>query len=207
MPARMTATAYGQGVKNALACGAGLLSVCALGGLAIWLVTGMPFHESFGVAFGVILVLVFAWFFVAWLYGRNFGGEVLLDCGPHPMRKLFLLNAVIFLVIGVTSGLAASSPSQVFAVGGPVFGITFALYWVVLATGRLQIRESGIWTYWALMRWEKIGSYYWGKDSTLFFKGKGWLASVFSGAIPVAPEQRETFEELLQRKCSTTYVA
>jgi hypothetical protein len=207
MTARMTETAYGQGVKNALVCGAGLLSVCALGGLAIWLVTERPFRESCGFAFGVILVLVFAWFFVAWLYGRNSGGEVLLDCGPHPTRKLFLLNAVIFLVIGVTTGLNASSLSKVFAVGGPVFGITFALYWVVLATGRLQIREAGIWTYCALVRWEKIGLYYWGEDSTLFLKGKGWFATLFSGALPVAPAQRETIEELLQRNCSTTHVA
>ena len=207
MPARMTATAYGQGVKNALVCGAGLLSVCALGGVAIWLITGRPFRESFGIAFGVILVLVFAWVFVAWCYDRNSGGEVLLDCGPHPTRKLFLLNAVIFLVIGVTSGLAASSLSKIFAVGGPVFGITFALYWVVLATGRLQVREAGIWTYWGLMRWEKIGSYDWGKDSTLFLRGKGWLATLLRGALPVAPQQRAMFEWLLQRNRVTKHVA
>jgi hypothetical protein len=87
---------------------------------------GVALCGRYMATFGVILVLVFAWFFVAWLYGRNSGGKVLVDCGPHPTRKLFLLNAVIFLVIGVSSGLAASSLSNVFAVGGPVFVITAA---------------------------------------------------------------------------------
>lgn len=197
MPARKTATEYGQGGKAVLAFGA----VCALSGFAIWLITGRSFQESFKIGCGVIIVLVFAWFFVAWLYGRNSGGEVLLDCGPHPRRKLFLLNAGLILVSAALIGLG-----DVSAVWWPVFGLTFALYWVVLAMGRLQIREDGIWMYCALMRWEKIGSYDWGKDSTLFLRGKGWLAALFGGVLRVAPEQRTTFEEFLERKCSATHV-
>jgi hypothetical protein len=200
MPAQKTATAYDQGIKNALACG-GLLSVCVLSGFAIWLITGRSFQESFTIASSVIFFLVSAWFFGVWLYGRNSGGEVLLDCGPHRRRKLFLLNAGVFI------GLGALSLSKVFAVGGAIFGITFALYWVVLATGRLQIREDGIWMHCALMRWEKIGSYYWGKDSTLFLRGRGWGGTLFCRTLRVAPEQRARFDELLQHKCTATHGA
>lgn len=67
-PARMTATAYGQGLKNALVCGTGLLIVWLLGGVAIRFGTGKPVRESFGIAFAPIWAVVFLWFFGAWLY-------------------------------------------------------------------------------------------------------------------------------------------
>ena len=132
---------------------------------------------------------------------------MLLDFGPHPKRKLFHVNAVFFLIVGVNSSVAAWSHSKLVAVGGPIFGITFALYWVVMGTGRLQIRETGIWAYWGLMRWQKIGSYSWARDGTLLLRGKGWYAAWFGGALPVAPEHKEAIDELLQRHCSATPVA
>ena len=109
VPARMTLTAYGQGIKNALVCGAALLAVWLLTAGATSLVADKPIQEgAFGwLAFGLLWGLALLWFLATWLYGRQAGGQVLLDCGPHPTRTLFLFMAFIFLFTGIT-GLSAS---------------------------------------------------------------------------------------------------
>ncbi len=196
-PARITmTTAYGQGVKNVLV----LVVPWLLGGLAISFASGKPFSESCAIAFAAMLELAFLWFFGAVLYGRSSGGEVILDGGPHPQRTMLLMYAVAFLFLDVTGGRAASSISEVYAVGGAVLKITFALYLVVAATGRFQVRETGIRGYSGLMRWKKIGSHSWASDSTLLLRGKGgWFATCW--ALQVPPEHKQAFDELLQRHC------
>ncbi|HVC92842.1 MAG TPA: hypothetical protein VND64_04080 [Pirellulales bacterium] len=87
-----------------------------------------------------------------------------------------------------------------FVIGGTVFGITFAVYWLIMATGRLQIRENGIWQYWSLLKWGKIGSFHWASDSTLLMRAKGPL-SWFQGALPVPPEHKQAVEEFLAKRC------
>ena len=70
-----------------------------------------------------------------------------------------------------------------------------------MATGRLQIREGGLWTYWGLLRWEKIESLQWSGDSTLMVKAKSRLPFLGRGALPVPPEQKQAVNELLQKYC------
>ena len=189
MPARMTTTAYAHGAKNALICGIGVLAFWLSIAGVISSVSVKPIRESYGTAFAILWGLIIVWFFADWIYGRQTGGQVVLDCGPHPMRKLFLINAVNFLFLGAL-GIAA-----------PVFGISFALYWVIMATGRLQMRETGIWQYWGLLRWSKIDTYSWANDCTLLLKTKGALSSLGRGALPVPPEHKEAVEQLLQKHC------
>lgn len=199
MPSRMTTTAYAQGIKNALICGIGVLAFLLSIAGVISLVSGKPIRESYGTAIAILWGLITVWFFAAWIYGRQTGGQVVLDCGPHPARKLFLINAVIFLFLGVTGGFAGTSAAS--KVLGPVFGISFTLYWVIMATGRLHMRETGIWLYWSLLRWSKIDSYSWANDCTLLLKTKGALSSLGRGALPVPPEHKEAVEQLLQKHC------
>jgi len=202
MPARMTTTAYAQGVKNALICGIGVLAFWLSIVVVISLVSGKPIRESYGTAFAILWGFIIVWFFAAWMYGRQTGGQVILDCGPHPTRKLFLINAVIFLFLGVTGGLAGTSAaSKVLGIAAPVFGISFALYWVIMATGRLQMRETGIWQYWSLLRWSKIDTYSWADDCTLLLETKGVMSSLGQGTLPVPPEHKEAVEQLLQMHC------
>jgi hypothetical protein len=81
----------------------------------------------------------------------------------------------------------------------PVLGICFGVYYLIMATGRLQIREGGLWTYWGLLRWEKIESLQWRGDSTLLLKAKSRLPFLGRGALPVPPEQKQAINELLQK--------
>jgi hypothetical protein len=201
MPARMTATAWAQGAKNALICGVGVLFVWLAIAFVIWWVADKSILVSFVLAFAAFWYSIFLIFLGTWLYGQSSGGRVLLDCGPHPTRVLFLVNAVLFPFVGLTIGLADTSFLSRFSIAGPIFGVSFAVYWLIMATGRLQIRENGIWVYWALLRWDKIGSYYWASDSTLMVRAKGRLSSLLQGALPVPPEHKQAVDEFLVEHC------
>lgn len=204
MPAHMTPTAWGQGFKNALICGIGFLVFWCAIGAAISLIFDQPRVESFGFAFAVFWGFIFLAFLATWFYGWTVAGPVLLDCGPHPTRSLFLMEAVFFLILGLAGGLATTSVATVFGIAGPVFGVSFAAYWLIMATGRLQVCENGIWQYWSLLRWEKIGSYHWANDSTLLLRPKSFFG--LQGALPVPPEHRQAVSELLAARCAARSV-
>ena len=201
MPARMTPTAWGRGIANALICGVILITIWLLVGVLISSISHRPLADSFWPAFAILWGLGFLLFLGTWLYGLNAGGSVLLDCGPHPTRVLFLINAALFMVMGLTGVLALGSLSNSFALAGPVFGVSFGVYWLIMATGRLQIREAGVWQYWALLRWEKIETLQWSGDSTLLVKAKSRLPFLGRGALPTPPEQKQAINELLQKHC------
>ncbi len=201
MPARMTPTAWGRGMVNALICGVIFFAIWLLVAEVISFLSHRSLAESCWFAFAILWGLIFLLFLGTWLYGLNAGGSVLLDCGPHPTRVLFLIEAALFAVMGLTRGLALGSLSKSLTLAGPVFGISFGVYWLIMATGRLQIREGGIWQYWALLRWEKIESLQWSEDSTLLVKAKSRLPFLGRGALPVPPEQKQAINELLQKHC------
>ncbi len=200
MPAKMTSTAWERGFKNMLICGAGVLVSYA----AIMAVIVLFFHKSAGdayyIAAAVVCASAFLAFLAVWIYGRVAAGAVLLDCGPHPTRWLFLVQAVVFLFMGVNGWYSGKSAATGFGVSGPVFLISFAAFWLIAATGRLQLRENGIWQYWSLLRWRRIDSCQWTEDSTLLVKARGLLA-LSRGALPVPPEQRQAIMELLAKHC------
>jgi hypothetical protein len=210
MPAQKTPAALGQGVKNALICGGGVLVLSALGAAVALIFLEQPIFYSFVIAFAVVCGLVVLAFLGTWLYGWSVSGRVVLDCGPHPTRNQFLLNAGLFLVLGLVNGLdfilrlidgpEATSASTLFGIGGPVIMISFVPYWLIMASGRLQVRENGVWQYWSLLRWSKIGSYRWANDATLLVRGKGFF-SWFQRALPVPPEHKQAVDELLAKHC------
>jgi hypothetical protein len=201
MPARMTPSAWIRGATNALICLVIFLTGWFLVAAGISYISHRTLSESYGPAFGALWGLVLVLFLGTWLSGRNAGGSVLLDCGPHPSRALFLLNAVLFLVMGVAGGFAAASVSRPFGIAGPVFGVLFGIYWLIMASGRLQVREGGLWQYWGLLRWEKIDSCRWSEDSTLLVQAKALLPFLGRGALPVPPEDKQAIEGLLQKHC------
>ena len=168
----------------------------------ISLMTHRSRADSSWIAFAILLGLLFLLFLGTLVYGLRTGGRVLLDCGPHPTRALFLLNAAIFPIMGLTMSFSLGSLSKAPPFFGPLFGVSFGVYWLIMATGRLQIREGGLWQYWALLRWDKIESLRWSGDSTLLVKAKSRLPLLGRGALPVPPEQKQAINELLQKYCS-----
>jgi hypothetical protein len=202
MPARMTPTAWGRGSANALICGF-IFLVCLL--LVAVLISSVSHHslsDSFWLAFAILWVPIFLLFLGTWLYGLKAGGRVLLDCGPHPTKVGFLFNAALFLVIGLGGGLVGASSSKTLALASPVLGISIGIYFLIMASGRLQIREGGIWQYWGLLRWDKIESLQWSGDFTLLVKAKSHLPMLGRGALPIPPEDKQAINELLQKYCS-----
>jgi hypothetical protein len=198
----MTFTAWRQGFKNA--------SVVLVGALAIWAVlfaimtgvTGLSSRDSAGVAFTVFAGAALILFFATWLRGRSQAGPVLLDCGPHPSRGLFYVNAVLFPIIGTGIGLAYFGDWPTAAIVAPLLGLCFSAYWIIMAQGRLQVRENGLWQYWSLLGWNKIASLLWADDSTLLIRSTGPL-SMLQGALPVPPEYQKNMNELLERHCAS----
>ena len=201
MSAKMTSTAWERGFKNMLICGVGVLVTYAV----IMAVVVLFFHKSAGdayyIAASVLCACAFLAFLAGWIYGRATAGPILLDCGPHPTRWLFLLQGVLFLFLGGMGWYSGKSAAAGLGVSGPVFLVSFAAFWLVAAAGRLQIRENGIWQYWSLLRWGRIDSYEWAEDATLLVKARGFLSLLSRGALPVPPEHRQAVAELLARHC------
>lgn len=192
----MTSTAWSQGAKNALICGILLLLAWLALGFIISLALKQSFAVSFIPSFLTIWCLTFLAFLGSWIYGRCVRGRILLDCGPHPKRGLFIANFALLVFAGF-SVVAAHG----FNLAALALACSLDAYWLIIAFGRLQVSEHGIWQYWGLLRWSKVGSYHWADDSTLLLTPRGRI-SLLRGALPVAPEHRHSVDELLTKYCS-----
>jgi hypothetical protein len=210
MPPQMTSTAWGQGAKNALIVCIAMLVVWCVIAAAVVLIFKQPIFRSFGLSGAALCALALLIFLASWHYGRGLGGRILLDCGPHPVWWLFLLNAGLFALMGLMNGLDSilkwidgpdvTWETGLFGIGWPVIMIAFVPYWLIMAGGRLQVRENGIWQYWGLLRWSKIRWYRWANDATLLIRPTGFF-SWFQGALPVPFEHRQAVDELLAKHC------
>src|SRR5262249_31623441 len=98
MPARMTLTAWAQGATNAAVCALVLLGVVALGGgLLVW-ASGLPTWLAVAGAFGAVSLASNLAFYAFFMRDLRTRGQLLLDCGPHPMRWLFAVEGFLLLV-------------------------------------------------------------------------------------------------------------
>ena len=190
MPARMTPTAWVQGATNAAVCTLVLLAVVALGGGLVAYGTGLPTRHAAAGAFGAVLVATNVAFYVGLAFDRRTRGRLLLDCGPHPMRWLFAVEGWLFLVGAIATLRYSTLIGSLLAAP--------ALLFLVFSTGRLQIRENGLWQYWSLLRWDRVASYHWADDATLILRGRGLFHSL-RGALPVPPESQAEVKALLAK--------
>jgi hypothetical protein len=198
MTPRMTSTALLRGYKNAFRCGLMVVGTSLLLGGAIAVATGRERGESLAISFALLCGLNLLTFFLTWLFGLNAGGQVLVDCGPHPARWLLLFEAGLFALMGAGGSLALGGSSMAPRIASAVFGLVFAMFWLVLATGRLQVKEGGLWQYTGLLPWHKVESFSWSPDSTLQVTVKGPFALLRHGALPVPPEFRQEVEKALE---------
>ena len=187
---RMTATATHQGIKNAMLCA---VPVFAVSGFVFWFLntfTALPWtvalFSAFMIPFAVCLFVMIA----NWIRGTQLRGELIVDCGPHPGRRLFLINAILFLALGL-SGFAFGGPA-------PIFMTLFAVYWLFMATGRFSVYSTGLWVYHTLLPWDKISFYSWAPDNTLILQTTGFF-SWSRSAIPVPAECVDDVRRLLRQ--------
>jgi hypothetical protein len=203
MPEQMTRTAWSQGGTNALVAGVSILVLGSAIAAAVSLTSGRPFSDSFGFALQVVFCSTMLVYLGTWLYDRANAGHVLLDCGPFPVRTMFLINGALLVVLALSFVFAVPSASMTDLIFGPVLWASFSALCFIEGTGRLQIRENGIWRYSSLLRWAKISSYHWADNSTLVVRQKGSLP-FFKGALPVPPEHREAIEGFLAERSRAT---
>lgn len=202
MPAKMTSAAWSRGFKNSMICLVGIVVFLGTLTSVISVIFQQTMRDSFGAAYIIFLVLIFSAFFFSWLYGKKQSGSLLLDCGPHPARKMLVIYAAIFLLLGVFGNFGFfASDSNNYSMGGSFFVFMFSGYLLIMSTGRLQIREHGIWQYWGLLKWRKIDNYYWEgeTDFTLMLKAKTKFPFPARGALPVAAEHKDAIDELIKK--------
>ena len=200
MTPRMTSAAWQRGFKNAVICGIGVLAVIGILTFVVSALTGRTFRDSVAISFAVFWVAIFTAVVLTFLIGRGNRGAILLDCGHHPTRALFLFNAVVFAFLGL-GGVFASNTFDTVGIASALFGITSSIYWVLISFGRLQIVENGIWQYWSLLKWQKVESHEWQGDatSTLMLQTKTRLPFLGRGALPVPAEHKDAVSELLEK--------
>jgi hypothetical protein len=201
MPPRMTITALKRGYLNALNCGFFLVGTWLLLGGMIAVVTGRERRDSLSTSFAVLVGVILFTFVLTWLWSRNAGGRVLIDCGPHPTRWVFLFEAGLFALLGASGSLPLAGSLMAPRVASAFFGLGFGVFWLVMATGRLQLREGGLWQYWGFLPWRKLESFSWSSDSTLLVTVKGRFALLRHGALPFPPEYRQDVEKALKERC------
>ncbi|MEX0937730.1 MAG: hypothetical protein WDZ59_07695 [Pirellulales bacterium] len=194
----MTKTAHRRGMVNAAIVAAVMYTLVGAVSLAISKLFHISMIFAVGGTFGVVWAVTFSAFLVSMLMGRTRAGYLLLDCGPHPSRKMFLTMSV-FLCMSAICSLVASTDA--FAILISLFLFTFASFFMITSTGRLRFCENGVWQYWSLLRWSKIESYRWEgtTDATLMLQAKTWFAFMGRGSLPVAIEQKDDVDALMQQ--------
>jgi len=115
-------------------------------------------------------VLIFVGFAVAEFYRRHRAGPVLFDLGGPNRHGVTLAVGVLMFALGCVE--------IVFLPPGRFQGLFFICFGAMMlpaATGRAQIRQSGIFGR-RLFRWEEIEEYYLGPKGGLELKvkGTGW---------------------------------
>jgi hypothetical protein len=194
----MTATAWRQGAKNALICGIGVALAWVALAVLFSYVLRQSVAQSFRIAFAVVWAVTFLIFLTTWLYSRLRRGRILLDCGPHPTRWLFVVNFLLFLLVG-TGGVFGFAADGILRL---TFAVSLGVFWLIIAFGRLQVTERGIWQYWGLLPWSKVGTYRWADDSTLLITPKRRF--LLRGALPVPPEHKQAVDDFLSQFCGGT---
>jgi hypothetical protein len=204
---RMSPTARRQGMKNALICASGLALLCAALAVPVYILLRLSVAQSFHVAFWLAWPVLFLNFLPRWLHSRLSRGRILLDCGPLlGVRWLVVVVCIVLFLVAAGGGFKSGSSrllSSVFAIPAglllSVWVISSGLFWLIMAFGRLQVTERGIWWYWGLLPWGKIGSYRWEDDSTLLIAPKRRFS--LRGALPVPPEHKQAVDAFLAQFC------
>lgn len=169
------------------------------------LMFGQPTRESGIAGFCLVLIIWFVAFIGAWLFGKSIAGPILLDCGAHPTKKLFLAVAVWILLVGIGLLEDPGWLSKFEAIMLAIMLLCFGLHWLISAFGRLQMRENGIWGYVFLLRWNKIETYHWEREAdrhTLVCKSTSIGRYFFKSTFFVPLQYKDSVDDLLKNYCA-----
>lgn len=175
--------------------------VCVGYAFAEWVTFGKPSHAAIELSFATFLFLMSLGFVALlgqWLYGRSTAGRILVDGGPRPGRSRFwimgscCLIVTLYLIVGLLT-----QPRTALGISVGIYFVVITSYFFVMATGRLQVRDNGLWLYSRLLRWRKIGSYHWMNESTLLVRPKGRFSLLTQEVFSVPPEHRQAVEKFV----------
>jgi hypothetical protein len=145
--------------------------------------------------FWLVLATVWAVMSVRVTYERRSSGKILMDLGPAPLAKMHVGLAVLMAVMAIVWVVSGDSPAQALAYG------TWAIWLLVAARGRLQIREHGISTV-GLLRWQRISQCVSkGPDRVHLHLNKGWQRDI---KIKVPADVRDEFVRIVEERAGAT---
>jgi hypothetical protein len=172
--------------------GAGI--VWRAGEAALTLVAKYEFGLKEWLAVGIVFIPAASWAAIAYRRVRLRRGDLLVDCGA-PSGRLTALA-------GAAGGLAwASSPRHIFGDFAPIFALLIAGIILLGAFARVRIYAGGVWVYFGLFDWERIGSYKWSKTGRLILHGKRFERGEIA-KLPIPVHCRDAVN-----RCLETYVA
>lgn len=137
MITRMTA-AWGANVTNLLAFLGVFIAALCIFAVGVGFFTDRTFLDSFGLAFTLAIDVYIVWVAAFWLYNRRVSGAVLLDCGPHKGKAIFLLFATFLFFRELLSVISASGAFSVETVQELLFAAFFLLLGVRSATDQRE---------------------------------------------------------------------
>jgi hypothetical protein len=200
MPAPLTSNLAQRGAIRLL-----IVAVLFVSGLAFLAEpTAFLLHRSAswfpGVLADTFVSLFFLSFGVWWWGGGQAAGDVLLDCGPAPYRGVwrFTIGLCLFHVFvgGMSTGWSATTETiRVLA-----FPVGFGTYCLIMATGRLQVREAGLWCYMELLPWSRIATCRWSDECTLVVQRKPRFLPGWQLQFHIPLEHKQVLAALLKEK-------
>jgi hypothetical protein len=152
-------------------------------------VLGDSFAGLFFLSFG-------AW----WWRGGQAAGGVLLDCGPAPYRGLGRFAFGLFLFAAFAGGMSTGWSATAETMRVLALPIGFGMYSLIWATGRLQVREAGLWLSMELLPWRLIKTGRWSHECTLLVQRKPRLLPGWQSGLPVPLEHKQALAALLKEK-------
>jgi hypothetical protein len=145
---------------------------------------------------GLFLLSFGAW----WWRGGQVAGDVLLDFGPVPYRGLGWFAFGLFLFAALAGGMSTGWSATTETMRVLAFPIGFGMYSLIWATGRLQVREAGLWLYMELLPWSRIKTCRWSDECTLLVQRKPRLLPGWKSGLQIPLEHKPILAALLKEK-------
>jgi len=161
-----------------------------------------PLKEAPDISVSILLVIVFFIIIINRIQSRQNSGRMLLDISAIPNRFAYVALAIIFMVIGFISDFFYFLGAPYARYMSILLGTSFAIYFLVMARSRLQIREKGFLVYGYLQKWEKIESFNLLRDENAYvlkLKYKSRLPAFFrTYALPIPSKKKSRLDSLLK---------
>lgn len=170
---------------------------------AIFLIPNKGIWKSFGIIFEVLFFGSVFICFLKFLYGRITGGPLLVDVGSGPLAKLFffaIISLLLILVPDVWTAILSGGLERLLS-RDFLYHSTLLLFNLLLFTGRIQIRQNGIWNYTELIRWDDLEAFYWDPDvpSVLVFRLRSRSGSSSGREVRIRVENEYQIDNFLKR--------